>query len=231
MLVRVQVSLVLYNLLIFRSMVEQYKIDRVRKIENNEVIVLDDVFPKYFIEHVHNMIFQSAIWKWGHTTFAQGPSSLTLENEDSNPEVPAWRQILYPCPAGAQAPDAYRLLTQGILEEFGIKPFLNEIMINGQQFIHWVDYHKDCDCDAGISFVYHANKDWDPEWGGTTEYIDTVTGEPVHIEYKPGRVIAMKGNLTHRGNPPSDKYRGLRSSVIIKTFKPSDGPYEFESDN
>ena len=208
-------------------MVEQYKIDRIRKIENNEVIVLDDVFPRYFVEYAHNMIFQSAIWKWGHTTFSYGDSSLTLENEESNPEIPAWRQIIYPC-GNSPFPETYQLLVTGILEEFGIKPMLNEVMINGQQFIHWVDYHKDCDCDAGISFVYHANKDWDPEWGGTTEYIDTVTGEPVHIEYKPGRVIAMKGNLTHRGNPPSDKYRGLRTSVIIKTFKPSDDAYQFD---
>jgi hypothetical protein len=207
-------------------MVEQYKIDRIRKIENNEVIVLDDVFQDYFVRYVSNSIFQSSIWRWGHTTFAYGNSSLTLENEESNPETPAWRQIIYPS-GQPSIPEVYQLLVLGVLEEFGIQPQLNEIMINGQQNNHWVDYHKDCDCDAGISFVYHSNHEWKSEWGGTTEYIDPSTGKPVHIDYKPGRLIVMKGNLTHRGNPPSEMYRGLRTSVIIKTFKPSDDPYQF----
>lgn len=207
-------------------MTEQYKIDRMRRVENNEVVVLDDIFKPYFMKYLSDTVFQSAIWKWGHTTFNYGPADLTLENEESNPEIPAWRQIIYPC-GQAHFPHIYQLLFFAVCEEFGIEPQLNEVMVNGQQYIHWVDYHKDCDCDAGISFVYHSNPEWKPEWGGTTEYIDYNTGEPVHIDYKPGRLIVMKGNLTHRGNPPSDKYRGLRTSIIIKTFKPDDGPYMF----
>ena len=121
--------------------------------------------------------------------------------------------------------DAFKIIEDEIFKD---DIFLQRIDVNLQYFRQDGTGHYDGDEDHDFTVMLMNCCQWKPEWGGTTEYIDYNTGEPVHIDYKPGRLIVMKGNLTHRGNPPSDKYRGLRTSIIIKTFKPNDGPYVFK---
>lgn len=185
----------------------------------DEVFVIDNLFPWWFIHHVDNVILgpHAYPWQYGHTSnYATDGRDTGADLEWS--EVPAFKQQIYPPKSPNSSDSSFGMIFQCITSAIPFKLELGEVLVNGQQWIHNTIVHQDCTCDNGISWIYYVNKKWDDIWGGPTiiEHGD----DSIKVYPKPGRICLFKGNIPHRGSPPDgDYYRGLRATLVYKTMR------------
>ena len=165
----------------------------------NEIYVIDNLFPEWFIEYVHAHTIWAPAWLFGRTS------------GDNTGELPAFSQQIFPPNAVNADNNCFDMMYQALSKT--LPPHnLTEIVVNGQQSYHDTVFHQDCEDDAGLTFIYYVNKDYNPEWGGGTaiEYDNVTT-----VDFVPGRVALFKGKYYHKGcsfvNSPE-----LRTTVAIK---------------
>jgi hypothetical protein len=186
-------------------------------LSRDQIIIIDDLFPQWFIEHVHEQVFETYSWTYGHTSNYHNDPKYDIGADLSWAEVPAFKQQIYP-PVSPNAHDScWKMIYVAIASLIPFELKLGEILVNGQQWIHNTVEHTDCECDNGISWIYYANREWKEEWGGET--VIKIDNEWQKIYPKPGRVFLFKGNIPHHGLPPNESYRGLRGSVVYKTMR------------
>ena len=192
-------------------------------LAEDEVFVIDNLFPWYFVHQVDYLLMHGFGWKYG---FCSGYK----ENVDGSPdfsydkgadfdfEVPCFKQQIYPPKSESAQDSVYPMIYNAVTATIPFELEMGEVLVNGQQYIHNTVMHQDCTCDNGISWIYYVNKDWRDEWGGPT--IVELNGEMIEVIPKPGRVCLFKGNLSHRGSPPNgDTYRGMRATLVYKTMR------------
>ena len=185
-------------------------------LSKDEIYVVDNLFPGWFIHYVHETIMNSYGWFYGHTS-GYPEDGRDIGADPDWPEVGALKQSIFP-PKSPHANDScFKMIYSAVMSTLPFQVELGEILINGQQWIHNTTPHRDCECDNGISFGYYVNKEWYPEWGGQLMY--KLDDEWSGIDPAPGRVILFKGNIEHHGNPPNKLYKGLRSSLVYKTMR------------
>jgi|TARA_B100000029_G_scaffold120351_1_gene113718 hypothetical protein len=185
-------------------------------LSKDEVYIIDNLFPGWFVHYVDDLIMTSYDWFWGHSSgYAEDGRDVGADPEW--PEVPALKQQIFPPRKEGAQDSCYRMIYSAVMSSIPFEVELGEILINGQQYIHNTNPHQDCPCDNGLSFCYYVNKQWDQEWGG--ELMVKLNDEWTGIPPSPGRVIFFKGNIWHHGLPPNEKYRGLRSSLVYKTMR------------
>lgn len=186
-------------------------------LSKDQIIVIDDLFPDWFIEHVYNQVFQEYAWTYGHTSNYPSDPRYDVGADPSWPEVPAFKQQIYP-PKSSNAHDScFGMIYNAVARMIPFQLELGEVLVNGQQYIHNTTVHTDCECDNGISFIYYVNREWNDKWGGETRI--ELNGEWHEILPKPGRVFLFKGNIPHHGMPPNECYKGLRASLVYKTMR------------
>ena len=64
-------------------------------LSKDEIFVIDNLFPDYIIEYVHDLLMTNYSWFYGHT------SNYAEDGRDTGadldwPEVPAFKQQIYP---------------------------------------------------------------------------------------------------------------------------------------
>ena len=77
-----------------------------------------------------------------------------------------------------------------------------------------------------VSAVVYANSVWDEdEWGGETHFVDVGSGVGATVRPRPGRVVLMDQDVTHRVSPPTRAANGrARYSLVYKlVFFPRTG--------
>tara|TARA_B100001250_G_scaffold46184_1_gene36196 strand:+ start:381 stop:941 length:561 start_codon:yes stop_codon:yes gene_type:complete len=168
-----------------------------RQLHHNDLVVIDNLFSRGFIEYVHDHTIHAPAWLFGRTS------------SDGTNEIPAFSQQIFPPNAINASNSCFDIMYRTLSET--LPPHeLGEIVVNGQQHFHNTDFHTDCPGDEGLTFIYFVNKDYKPEWGGHTEVGDET------VEFKPGRVALFKGNIPHKGNSFNSCYSGLRATIAIK---------------
>jgi hypothetical protein len=185
-------------------------------LSENEVFIIDNLFPSWFIEYTHNILMGGFNWFYGHTS--NYPEDGHDVGEDPNwNEVPAFKQHIFPAKSQNAHNSCFVMILNAVTNSIPFELELGEVLVNGQQWIHNTIPHQDCTCDNGISFVYYVNKKWDYSWGGETKiYLNDKWEEVIP---SPGRVCLFKGNIPHHGTPPNSIYKGLRASLVYKTMR------------
>jgi len=188
----------------------------------DQMIVIDDLFPQWMIEHVHSTVFSGYNWFYGHTSNYPDDPTHDIGADLSWPEVPAFKQQIYPPHSGNANDSAWSMIYAAIATMIPFELEVGEILVNGQQWIHNTIEHTDCQCDNGISWIYYVNREWKEEWGGET--VIKLDGEWKKVYPKPGRVFLFKGNIPHHGFPPNKNYKGLRATLVYKTMRANSLP-------
>lgn len=187
-------------------------------LEKNQVIIIDDLFPEWFIEHVNYQVFNTYSWFYGHTSNYHEDPKYDIGADPNWAEVPAFKQHINP-PNSPNAHDScWQMIWNAVANLIPFELEVGEILVNGQQYIHNTVPHTDCECDNGISVIYYPNREWKEEWGGPT-VVEVTPGEWTPIMPKPGRVAIFKGNIPHHGLPPNESYKGLRATLVYKTMR------------
>lgn len=164
---------------------------------NQDIIVIDNLFPDWFVRYVDNIIFDADAWRFGHRSY------------DTGDEVPAFAQRIYPPNAVHSGDSIFPMIYQAVTYGMDDQLNLGEVIVNGQQFYHNTILHTDCD-DNGLTLIYYVNNEWKEEWGGVTTVLED------DIIPKPGRVCLFPGRFMHKGAPPNDCYKGLRATIAYK---------------
>lgn len=186
-------------------------------LSKDQIIVIDNMFPWWVIEHVHDIVFNTYSWFYGHTSNYPDDPRYDIGADPNWPEVPALKQQIFP-PNSPNAHDSvWNMIYNAVASLIPFELEVGEILVNGQQYIHNTIEHTDCQCDNGISWIYYVNRNWKEDWGGETVINLNNTWEKVFP--KPGRVVLFKGNIPHHGMPPNSSYKGLRASLVYKTMR------------
>ena len=185
-------------------------------LAKDEIFVIDNLFPDYIIEYVHDTLMNNYTWFYGHTSGYAEDGRDTGADPDW-PEVPAFKQSIVPPQSPIASDSIWGIIYKAVMRTLPFKVDLGEVLVNGQQWIHNTTVHQDCTCDNGISFVYYVNKNWQESWGGPTRI--QMGEEWVEVYPKPGRICLFKGNIPHHGMPPNETYKGLRASLVYKTMR------------
>ena len=61
-------------------------------LAEDQMIVIDDLFPQYVIEHVHDQVFNTYSWFYGHTSNYPDDPRTDVGAIPDWPEVPAFKQ-------------------------------------------------------------------------------------------------------------------------------------------
>lgn len=80
---------------------------------------------------------------------------------------------------------------------------LSSVMLNAQTYGMDGTFHT----DLGNQVIVMCNSEWNKEWGGDFEYIDPITNEVKIIDYIPGRILHIDGQIMHKGNAPTIPYK------------------------
>ncbi|WP_295631531.1 2OG-Fe(II) oxygenase [Novosphingobium sp.] len=73
------------------------------------------------------------------------------------------------------------------------------------------------DTPGGMTALYFANADWEPDWQGELVFYDKSGEASMLVAPKPGRLCLFNGEIVHRGGVPSPLCRTQRFTVVIKT--------------
>lgn len=187
-------------------------------LSKDQIIIIDGLFPDWFVDYVHDQVFNTYSWTYGHTSNYHENPKYDIGADPNWTEVPAFKQQIYP-PRSPNAQDTcWGMIYNAIVSLIPFELELGEALVNGQQYIHNTVPHKDCECDNGISIIYYPNREWKEEWGGET-VVELEKDIWTPIMPKPGRVSIFKGNIPHHGLPPKEVYKGLRGTVVYKTMR------------
>lgn len=186
-------------------------------LSKDQIIIIDNLFSDWFIDHVHRRVFEGYSWSYGHTSSYPEDPNYDVGADPNWGEIPAFKQQIYP-PLSPNANDScFEMIFNALARLIPFELELGEVLVNGQQYIHNTLVHKDCECDNGLSFVYYVNRTWSEDWGGETRA--NLNGEWQKVYPRPGRVFLLKGNVPHHGMPPNESYKGLRASLVYKTMR------------
>ncbi len=183
-------------------------------IDEEKIVVIDNLFPNWFISYVHRQIMDSSGWRFGHYTESRNPEK----------EIPAFSQKIFPDPLSPISNDSlfpmiYHAVTHSMIDN----PEIGEILINGQQYYHNTIFHQDCK-DNGITMLYYVNANAKEEWGGETHIKvptsskDSITNSDdiIKVAPRPGRICLFLGKLMHKGESFNSKTNTLRATIAYK---------------
>jgi hypothetical protein len=197
--------------------VKKYNLDGYDLAED-QIIIIDHMFPPWFQAHVHHQVFDTYSWFHGHTSTYPEDPNYNIGADPDWPEVPALKQQIFP-PNSPNADDScWQMMWNAVTGLLSFELELTEILVNGQQYIHDTVPHTDCDCDNGLTWIYYPMREWKDEWGGPT-VVELEKGKWTPIIPKPGRLAIFKGNLPHHGRAPNESYKGLRATVVYKAMR------------
>lgn len=167
---------------------------------------IDNVFSDYERINISTYLNEPN-WKWGHRGVM-----------DTNNLF--WNMLLTDT-------EYFRdILSKKVLSHIdGENCELKRIYANGQTYGLDGDFHTDChtnSCGEGVSytFLWYANEEWHPTWGGYTVFCDTpeITQESNYKYFlpKPNTALLFPGDILHYGQSPSRTFGGLRMTLAYK---------------
>tara|TARA_B100001250_G_scaffold323617_1_gene287075 strand:+ start:348 stop:950 length:603 start_codon:yes stop_codon:yes gene_type:complete len=178
-------------------------------IDDEKVVIIDGLFPPWFINYVHRQVMDASGWRFGHYT--------SIRPGMQEREIPAFSQRIFP---EAQSPlsndSLFPMIYYAVTDTMTWNSQIGEILINGQQPFHNTVYHQDCK-DNGLTMLYYVNADSQESWGGET--CIKVGGDIIEVAPKPGRISLFLGRLDHKGksfNDVTHADKSLRATIAYK---------------
>jgi len=190
-----------------------------------KIHVIDDWCPQELWYNFENKISKSNRWSFDNdVTYKDGVTT----------EI-TWAIWLYGRwmkPLNDQSEIADPII-QKLCDDFGVQYDQFEFSgINGQTRGLQGSVHVDAYRKKNISFLWHLNTEWKPEWGGAFRVFKLDTIDQGHrgfsqelidnwqiaeIEYKPNRVIIMDGRYPHSADAPTDESGyTLRKTMVVR---------------
>jgi SM-20-related protein len=110
-----------------------------------------------------------------------------------------------------------------ILRNFGEKMFFDErfqiqrVYVNSSVYGDLYYPHRDCAPDQlNVTVLYYANLEWHKDWAGETLFFNDLEEAEVAVWPRPGRVVAFRGGILHRGGVPSRLFFKERLTIAYK---------------
>jgi Rps23 Pro-64 3,4-dihydroxylase Tpa1-like proline 4-hydroxylase len=173
-----------------------------RLVSNRELFICDDFADAGAIAHVANLV-------------------RTLDYrraEKSRPDTEVSGDAAEITPALFQSEPFFARL-----QAFGEEMFPGEGFVLQRLYVNRGVYgdmyypHRDCAADlANITVLYYANPVWHADWGGDTIFYDDAHDAQVAVSPRPGRVIASRGAIIHRGGVPARACQEARFTIACK---------------
>jgi hypothetical protein len=163
----------------------------------NEIKVYHNFLTPQEQTVIDDIIFQP-IWRFGH-------GSTTGSNN------PFW-QI-----HGLETDEFFSVkLLNKIKEKTGDDFDVERIYMNGHTAGGHGNIHTDTQDDKGRTFLIYCNQTWNPEFGGSTVFLD---GDKVLSTYPyPYSAVYFQNNIEHFAGPLSRNFNGLRVTLAFKLF-------------
>lgn len=77
--------------------------------------------------------------------------------------------------------------------------------------------HGDSDSDERLTVLYHANYEWNSEWGGANLfYNDQITDIAKAVQYVPGRLVVFDSRIPHSVSTINEKKLRFTISLLLK---------------
>ena len=97
--------------------------------------------------------------------------------------------------------------------KIGAQCKLRRVFANGQTYGQDGDWHTDSLEENQYTFVYYANKEWKPYWGGETSF--QIDNKIVSVPFKYNKGIFFPSNMSHCGKAPSRECFKLRVTIAF----------------
>jgi len=102
-----------------------------------------------------------------------------------------------------------------IQQTFRKKFTLERVYANGQTYGLPGSFHQDSQSALSYTFLYYANPEWNPMWGGET-MIQTPDRGIVAVTPMFNSGVLFPGDWWHMGKEPTRHFEGLRVTVAFK---------------
>ena len=109
------------------------------------------------------------------------------------------------------------------LREIAAQLFPGERLSDQRAYINSSTYgddyyiHRDCGIDVKhVTLLYYVNLEWEPQWGGETILYDDNYDAQVVVSPRPGRLVASRGSILHRGTVPTRTCYEQRLTLAYK---------------
>lgn len=79
--------------------------------------------------------------------------------------------------------------------------------------------HRDCPPRGGVTALYYANPQWNPDWMAETVFYAPNGEARFMVAPKPGRLVIFDGRIVHRGGVPTRECFTPRISVAFKFIR------------
>jgi len=77
--------------------------------------------------------------------------------------------------------------------------------------------HRDCaQEERHLTVLYYANLLWEPDWGGETLFFNDDNDAVLAVSPRPGRLVASRGAILHRGTVPTRSCYEERYTLAYK---------------
>lgn len=76
--------------------------------------------------------------------------------------------------------------------------------------------HRDNMEGRHVTLLYYCNLNWEPQWGGETIFYDENYDAQAVVSPKPGRLVASRGTILHRGSVPTRTCYEQRLTLAYK---------------
>ena len=111
----------------------------------------------------------------------------------------------------------------GDMWQFGLDMFAGErfarerAYVNNCQFGDVYFPHRDCAAELkNVTVLYYANLRWHSDWGGETIFYDDAYDAQIAVTPRPGRIIASRGAILHKGGVPARICYDQRLTIAYK---------------
>lgn len=138
--------------------------------------------------------------------------------EKSRADVPAIAASADIAASALAAEPFFQRLRQVAEELFPGEPLQDQrAYVNSSSYGDEYYIHRDCSAHRRhVTLLYYANLEWQPEWGGETVFYDENYDAQVVVSPRPGRLVASRGAILHRGNVPTRSCYDQRLTLAYK---------------
>lgn len=114
-------------------------------------------------------------------------------------------------------------LLDRVRQNTGVDWQLDTAYANGQTHGLSGELHQDvigAEPDQYYTFLYYANPEWHPTWGGTTVFTNPEDGATVVKYPTPNSGVLFDSTVWHAGLEPTRHCKTLRVTVALKLHRP-----------
>jgi hypothetical protein len=172
------------------------------RIDGREVFVIDDVVSGNRLAHLM-------------TYFDFAPAT-RIESDSADPDQP--RSWIVPIDNDvALKQPYYDAITEQVQvlfpnDAFTLKRAYCNVVSAGDVLLP----HRDSRNPDDVTAMLYVAEEWDRAWGGETIFYDAQGDAAYAVSPRPGRLVAFRAGIEHRGTPPSRLCTRPRLTLVLK---------------